>query len=517
MRLIPKTRGGALWRFLLASVLVVGFTAGTTAVAGLLEVQNIVSDFNLTPALKNARVTLPPPGAPQTLLLIGSDHRAGTSYNTANTDTMMLVRINDNSSTINLLSVPRDLKVQLPVGGVMTTQKLNEAYSIGGPNLLIKTMQRQVFPGLQVNHIMDVNFRGFSDLIDAIGCVYTMVDRRYYNNTAYTDYSSINIEPGYQRLCGDHQADTGALAFVRFRHTDTDIVREARQQDFIRWAKASFSTNKLVNERDKLLRIFGANVQTDRSLHSTDGLLNLFDLVLDANGHVLKSIVFPYAFTPCAPACYVVPTSAAAEAAAYRAFVRPTAAKPKTTTTSRAGSKSSSSSPHKSGPAKPPTGGLSADPGDGKSQAAQLGHMSFPVYYPKLIVASSAYCFSLTGNCDEADEPAPEYLHSYPHGYLIKAQRVKYPAYVMTLVANATLGEYYDVEGTTWKRPPILRSPTKTQVYNGLKLFEYYNGGKLSLVAVHFGSAVYWISNTLTDSIPASQMVGMAASLTPAG
>ena len=90
MRLIPKTRGGALWRFLLASVLVVGFTAGTTAVAGLLEVQNIVGDLNLTPSLKNVRVTLPPPGAPQTLLLIGSDHRAGTSYKTANTDTMPL-------------------------------------------------------------------------------------------------------------------------------------------------------------------------------------------------------------------------------------------------------------------------------------------------------------------------------------------------------------------------------------------------------------------------------------------
>ena len=125
--MIPKTRGGMLWRFLLAGVLIIGFAAATTAVAGLLEVQNIVGDFNLTPALKDARVTLPPPGAPQTLLLIGSDHRAGTSYKTSNTDTMMLVRVNDNSSTINVLSVPRDLRVQIPMGGVMTTQKINAA------------------------------------------------------------------------------------------------------------------------------------------------------------------------------------------------------------------------------------------------------------------------------------------------------------------------------------------------------------------------------------------------------
>jgi anionic cell wall polymer biosynthesis LytR-Cps2A-Psr (LCP) family protein len=99
-----------------------------------------------------------------------------------------------------------------------------------------------VFPELQVNHIVDVNFAGFEDLVNAIGCVYTDVDHRYYNNTAgLTDYSSIDIQPGYQKLCGD-QAITGALAFVRFRHTDSDIVRNARQQDFIRWAKDQYGS-----------------------------------------------------------------------------------------------------------------------------------------------------------------------------------------------------------------------------------------------------------------------------------
>jgi LCP family protein required for cell wall assembly len=508
---IPKTRGGALWRFLLAAVLVIGCAAATTAVAGLLEVQNIVKDFNQTAALKNCRCTLPPSGAPQTLLLIGSDHRAGTSYKTSNTDTMMLVRIDDNSSTINVLSVPRDLKVQIPVGGVSSTQKINAAYSQGGPNLLIKTLQQQVFPGLQVNHIMDVNFRGFSDLIDAIGCVYAMVDRRYYNNTAYTNYSSINIQPGYQRLCGDHQADSGALAFVRYRHTDSDIVRNARQQDFVRWAKAQFSTSKILGERGKLLRIFGRNVQTDHSLHTEDGLINLFNLLINANAHTIRSVPFPAAFPPCDPGCYVVPTSRRAEHRAFHTFITPTAVKAK--------SHSSPSAHKKIGHnGKPPTDGLTPDSADGRSQAAAVsGRLSFPIYYPRLIVGSSSYCSSLTGNCDEADEPAYEYAHSYPHAYVIKAQGTHYPSYVMTLVASATLGEYYNVQGTTWRHPPLLRSPTKTQVFNGLKLYEFYNGGKLSLVGVHIGKAAYWISNTLTNSIPASQMVGMAASFTRAG
>ena len=184
-------------------------------------------------------MVVPNPGSAQTILLVGSDHRAGTPFKDVNTDTMMLVRLDPKSKTINVLSVPRDLEVQIPEGGASATAKLNAAYFYGGPGLLIKILQQQVFPGLKVNHVVDVDFGGFEKMINAIGCVYTDVDHRYYNNTAVTDYSSIDIQPGYQKLCG---AD--ALSFVRFRHTDSDIVRNARQQDFIRWAKSQFSQDR---------------------------------------------------------------------------------------------------------------------------------------------------------------------------------------------------------------------------------------------------------------------------------
>ena len=184
MRLIPSSRGGALWRFTLAAVVVIAFTAATTAVGGLLQFKQFAADLSLTPPLKHAQITIANPGDPQTLLLIGSDHRAGTPWSSANTDTMMLARLDPNSSTINLLSVPRDLQVQIPGVG---TAKLNAAYSAGGPNLLVQILQQQVFPSLRVNHIIDVNFGGFEALVDQIGCVYTDVDHRYYNNTAVTD------------------------------------------------------------------------------------------------------------------------------------------------------------------------------------------------------------------------------------------------------------------------------------------------------------------------------------------
>ncbi|HEY5316443.1 MAG TPA: LCP family protein, partial [Solirubrobacteraceae bacterium] len=326
MRLVPHSRAGALWRFAIAAVIIIGCATTATAVAGLLQIKQFATYLSATPALKNAEVVIPNPGQPQTILIIGSDHRAGTSFASANTDTMMLVRLDPSSSTINVLSIPRDLKVNIPEAGGVATAKLNSAYSVGGPNLLETVIRQNVFPDLRINHIVDVNFGGFEDLVNAIGCVYTDVDHRYYNDTAVTDYSSIDLQAGYQKLCG-----VDALAFVRFRHTDSDIVRNARQQDFIRWAKDQYGVSNLISNRDALLKIFGRHTQTDRSLHTTDGLINLFNLVAFSAGHTIKQIPFPAIFLPCPitaagqTPCYVS-GDPGAEASAYRQFMKPTSA-----------------------------------------------------------------------------------------------------------------------------------------------------------------------------------------------
>jgi polyisoprenyl-teichoic acid--peptidoglycan teichoic acid transferase len=507
MSLIPRSRGGALWRFALASVVMVVSVAGATAVAGLLQFDQVVKDLNLTKAFKGLSLQLPPAGAPQTLLLIGSDHRAGEAFSAANTDTMMLVRLNASSSTINVLSIPRDLRVQLPVGGGQTAgYKLNAAYSFGGPKLLINTLKTQVFPGLQINHVLDVNFGGFEKLVDAIGCVYGDVDHRYYNNTAYTDYSSIDIQPGYQKLC-----NTNALAFVRFRHTDSDIVRNARQQDFIRWAKDQYGVGQLLSNRDKLLRIFGEHVQTDPGLHSLDQVIELFDLVVGSDGHTIKQIPFPYVLGPCGGSaqtpCYVFAQSARAEQSAYTTFMTPTIAP------SSQGQGGAGAHHHHHRHSGPPQG-LTADVADGRSQAAQLAHVGMPVYFPKVILANSNYCFSITGNCDESF-PNSEYDHSYPRAYLLRSQDGRpHAAYRMTLVINPLLGLYYGIQGTTWQNPPILNHPTQEQTIHGKTLLEYFNGGKLGLVAWRTPHGVYWISNTLNSAIGNSQLKAIAASLT---
>jgi polyisoprenyl-teichoic acid--peptidoglycan teichoic acid transferase len=500
VRLIPTTRRAALLRYGLGALIVIAFTATATAVAGLLQFNEFAKDLSLNPAIKNANVNVANPGNPQTLLLIGSDHRAGEPFNAAHTDTMMLVRMDPKSSTINVISVPRDLKVNIPQGGAVSTSKLNSAYSVGGPNLLVRILKRQVFPGLQVNHIIDVNFKGFSDLVDAIGCVYTDVDHRYYNNTALTDYSSIDIQPGYQKLCGDNQSTSGALAFVRFRHTDTDIVRNARQQDFLRWAKSQFSASTLISERDHLLRIFGSNSQTDADLHTTDGLINLFNLIAFSAAHTVKQIPFPAIEEPCTPAsCYVV-ADPGAEHRAFHDFMTPTIAGPAPAHPAKPGSK----------PAPSSTANLTSDVAGGKDQAAALGNIGMPIYFPKLLANGSSYCSGTLGNCPE-EVPT---TGSYPRAYMIHdPSGATHVSYRLTVALDPSNGQYYGVQGTTWQNPPILNSPTQTRDVSGKQLLEYFNGHKLTLVAWRTPQAVYWISNTLTDQISNSQMVGIAASL----
>ena len=110
--------------------------------------------------------------------------------------------------------------------------------------------------GLPINHVVNVDFLGFVRAVDAIGCVYVDVDRRYYHSNvgvpASEQYSEINIQPGYQLLCGKK-----ALQYVRYRHTDTDLVRAARQQDFISDARQRVPIADLVLDQQ----------QPDRHLH----------------------------------------------------------------------------------------------------------------------------------------------------------------------------------------------------------------------------------------------------------
>jgi LCP family protein required for cell wall assembly len=150
------------------------------------------------------------PGKPANYLLIGSDTRqAGNEefgeVEGQRSDVMMVLHVDPAKRTGRLVSFPRDLVVNIPGRGQTL---INEAYGAGGPSLVIETLESN-FPPLKINHYIEVDFKGFEAIVNAIGKV-----PLYFPTPAHDPYSGLNIdEPGCVKADG-----ATALAYARSRH-----------------------------------------------------------------------------------------------------------------------------------------------------------------------------------------------------------------------------------------------------------------------------------------------------------
>ena len=117
------------------------------------------------PRLKNVLDDVPG-GGPQTILVIGSDERFEDRKlaHAARSDTMILVRLDPDKEATAVMSIPRDLKVKIPGHG---TDKINAAYSDGGPKLTVKTVRNLLH--VPINHVVNVNFGGFRRAVNRLG------------------------------------------------------------------------------------------------------------------------------------------------------------------------------------------------------------------------------------------------------------------------------------------------------------------------------------------------------------
>jgi LCP family protein required for cell wall assembly len=161
--------------------------------------------------------------SPQISMIMGSDSRGASALSGARSDSILLVRTDPSHHLISMLSIPRDLAVDIPGHG---TNKINAAFAFGGPPLLIRTVDR--YTGLPVNHMVLVDFTGFKDLIDSLGGVtidnpYKIVSSQPFDGIIW------HFKKGPIHLDGRR-----ALAYARIRHTtnprDSDITRTERQQ-----------------------------------------------------------------------------------------------------------------------------------------------------------------------------------------------------------------------------------------------------------------------------------------------
>lgn len=499
----PRPGLGVIKKAVLAGVLIVLLTATTVASAALLEVSELVDivrdEGQAIPGVKNALDDVDD-GGPQTVLVIGSDRRYKTRdvKGAALSDTLILVRLDPDKGVTAVMSIPRDLKAQIPLdNGGFATEKINAAFSLGGPNLTLRTVRN--LTGIPINHVVEVNFNGFQRAVNRLKCVYVDVDRRYYHSNVGVppslQYAEIDIEPGYQKLCGGQSLD-----FVRFRHTDSDLVRAARQQNFLREAKGQFSLSSVLGDRKELLRIFSRYTRTD--LRSEGPILKFLKLAFQASKNPIREVKFPA--TDVAGGTYVdISPQALERVVGEFQNARASGGARQTGDRSKAAKKARKKQRRRQAKGLPP----GIIPGRQEAQAAAVpaaAKLRLPVYYPAVRLASGGFASG------ERDYPPVR-------AYSIRDRaKTRYEAYRMVL-ATGVAGQYYGVQGTSWKAPPILDSPSDTMRMGGRKYELFYDGTRLRLVAWHTPRGVYWVANTLSKSLTNRQMLAIARSLTRVG
>jgi LCP family protein required for cell wall assembly len=198
-----------------------------------------------------------PPGAPFTVLLLGSDDDSKFNADHVLTQSMILVRVNPASHAVTMLSIPRDLWVPLSTGG---SGKIDGAYSYGRASGAIATVERNFH--VHVDDYAWVGLKGLIRMIDQLGGVDVVVTNPVLDDFYPNDidvkylygYTRVGLLPGPQHLDGSH-----ALQYVRSRHDDIqgDFGRSQRQQQVLIAMKAKTASLNAANLPDIVAALKG--------------------------------------------------------------------------------------------------------------------------------------------------------------------------------------------------------------------------------------------------------------------
>jgi LCP family protein required for cell wall assembly len=190
------------------------FAIGLAAVVGLMTAVTLV---------------LPP----LDLLVLGVDARPGEGYVTR-TDSIMMLSVQPRRARLNLLSLPRDLFINVP--GYNASQRINTINLLGemdelgsGPDLLADSIEGSF--GIGPDRYVRMNFNAFVQMVDAVGGLRINVPKAivdYQYPTENYGTMTVRFEPGWQRMNGET-----ALIYARTRHADDDYGRAERQQQVV--------------------------------------------------------------------------------------------------------------------------------------------------------------------------------------------------------------------------------------------------------------------------------------------
>ncbi|MBD2462179.1 LCP family protein [Oscillatoria sp. FACHB-1407] len=200
-------------------------------------------------------------------------------------DTMLLVRIDPVTESVNVLSIPRDTRVSIPEEG---TNKINHANTVGGAELAARTVSAN-FDGVTIDRYVRVSTGAFRELVDLVGGVRIFVPQEMY----YVDNTQglfIDLQPGWQVLNGEQ-----AEGFARFRRDATgDVGRVQRQQQLIRALRDRLMDPTVLPKLPEALRLVQQSIDTNLSL---DEMLALISFGLGLEQDNFRMVMLPGRFS----------------------------------------------------------------------------------------------------------------------------------------------------------------------------------------------------------------------------
>jgi LCP family protein required for cell wall assembly len=481
-------------RLLGGCVVITLLAAGASATSFFEAVGIVVDGLKHGVVIKSADLLPPGAGAPQTFLILGDDSRAEShdvfdKADPAHSDTILLVRIDPKLGQTTVMSVPRDLEVSYYAQGQEYSHvKINQAFQDGGPTTSLRVIKKTL--GLPINNIVVINFQTFADIVDDLGCVYIDVDHHYYIPSG-TGVAAIDIDPGYQPLCGFK-----ALSYVRFRHTDSTFARDAREQDFLRQAKQQLGVGALLNNPAKLFNDLGHQVSTN--IHSYSQVIRLAEIAESAVGGPVRQVKFPDT-TSVGPGGEDFQTATPSQIHdVVNNFLYGT------TGATLPVSVKHHHHHHHVAPAVP--AGLTATSSFTSEQAAELSvNVPFRVDLPSL-----AYVYGTQPDVSDFYAYKVRVPKAAADGGLV------YHGYRITWDDADADGGYYGIEGINWTDPPLFHGAPTDRI-DGRRYMFVTDGTAYHDIGWIDGKELYWVSNTIFDNLNNAQMLAIAESASSVG
>lgn len=227
---------------------------------------------------------------PVTILLMGLDEATDIDGATptdlvGRTDTMLLAQVDPETESINVMSIPRDTRVEIPGYGI---DKINQANVEGGAELAAQTVSYN-FNQVEIDRYVRVSTAAFREIVDLVGGVEVFVPKAM-NYEDKTQGLVIDLEPGWQTLNGDE-----AEQFARFRQDNLgDIGRVQRQQILLKALRDRMINPKVITQLPQIVRILQSHIDTNLS---TEEILALAGFGLQLERENLNMVMLPGRFS----------------------------------------------------------------------------------------------------------------------------------------------------------------------------------------------------------------------------